>query len=217
MNQTSPPSTRRFRRPASIIGGAAAGLTAVLMFATPALACHAEISVKGAPTCDTTTGEWVVTWQVQNSDQGKTGKITDVTLRPEGSKITGIVVGATIPAQPNALVGVQRVPGNEKSAELSIKTDYSGNQRYKKTVEFGGTCKEDVPTHSPSASPSVSPTHSAPAVAPSTTASPVSGQGGSLPVTGSSTGTVVGIAAGLLAIGAVLFFVFRHRRVRFTA
>jgi LPXTG-motif cell wall-anchored protein len=43
------------------------------------------------------------------------------------------------------------------------------------------------------------------------------GGGPTLPVTGASTGIAVGIAAGLLAIGTALFFVFRRRRIRFTA
>jgi LPXTG-motif cell wall-anchored protein len=50
--------------------------------------------------------------------------------------------------------------------------------------------------------------------------SPAPGAGGggpTLPTTGSSIGTAVGIAAVLLAAGTGLFFFFRRRRIRFTA
>ncbi|HEX8630862.1 MAG TPA: LPXTG cell wall anchor domain-containing protein [Catenuloplanes sp.] len=43
------------------------------------------------------------------------------------------------------------------------------------------------------------------------------GDGGTLPVTGTAAGGIAGGAAGLLAIGAVLFMLARRRRVRFTA
>jgi LPXTG-motif cell wall-anchored protein len=44
------------------------------------------------------------------------------------------------------------------------------------------------------------------------------GTGGpSLPVTGAAAGTIAGVAALLLAVGAVLFFVARRRKVNFTA
>jgi LPXTG-motif cell wall-anchored protein len=43
------------------------------------------------------------------------------------------------------------------------------------------------------------------------------GAGGGLPVTGAAAGGIAGGAAGLLAIGAVLFVMARRRKVRFTA
>jgi hypothetical protein len=43
------------------------------------------------------------------------------------------------------------------------------------------------------------------------------GSGGGLPVTGAAAGGIAGGAAGLLAIGAVLFVMARRRKVRFTA
>lgn len=44
-----------------------------------------------------------------------------------------------------------------------------------------------------------------------------SGEGGGLPVTGAAAGTIAGGAAVLLAIGGVLFFMARRRKVKFTA
>lgn len=71
------------------------------------------------------------------------------------------------------------------------------------------------PSESPSASPSVSssatsaPTTSAPAM--TTSAAPVANND-RLPVTGSTAGTIGLVAAGLIVVGSVLFFVGRRRR-----
>ena len=43
------------------------------------------------------------------------------------------------------------------------------------------------------------------------------GQGGGLPKTGAPTGTIAGAAVAVLALGAVLFFLARRRKVKFTA
>lgn len=248
MNHTSPPPSRRLRRLGTIIGGSVAGVTATLLFAAPALACHPEVGTKGNAVCDETTGEWVVTWTVQNSDKNVVGTVKKVDLTPPGSTVTDIVVGATIPAKPGKLEGVQRVPGDKTSASLGVTVSWKGKPDAQRSgsVKLGGTCKEKEvppPPASPSPSPEApespapppspeAPESPAPSVtpsessspspvtpespAPSVSVTPVSNDG-SLPVTGSSIATAIGISVGLLAIGAGLFYVFRRRRLRFTA
>jgi LPXTG-motif cell wall-anchored protein len=57
-----------------------------------------------------------------------------------------------------------------------------------------------------------------PALAPTTPAAHPSTSGASLPVTGDNTGTMVGVGAGLVAAGVVLFVAYRRRRgVKFVA
>ncbi len=224
MNHTSPPSSgRRLRRLGTIAGGIAAGATAVLMFATPALACAP--TVQGKATCDTATGEWIITWNVA-SDINRPATITKVTAKPE-LKLTNIVVGASLPAPGKppltdvVRVAAETVEGlHEATLTVTATWPKQGHQRAETITKTGkaelvGTCEK--PSPSPSASPAPSAPASSPAAAPSASTSPAAGGGGSLPVTGSSVGAAVGISAGLLAIGAGLFFFFRRRRIRFTA
>ncbi|MEV6303679.1 LPXTG cell wall anchor domain-containing protein [Actinoplanes sp. NPDC051861] len=73
------------------------------------------------------------------------------------------------------------------------------------------------PTVTPSATASATPSATSTSSAPAATPTSDGGDGGGLPVTGSSTGLVAGIGAALLAVGAVGFVLARRRRTRFTA
>src|SRR3954471_22963490 len=52
----------KLRRSTAVVAGAFLGLVGVVAFAAPASAHHSIVS--GTPRCDSTTGEWVVTWAV---------------------------------------------------------------------------------------------------------------------------------------------------------
>jgi LPXTG-motif cell wall-anchored protein len=89
----------------------------------------------------------------------------------------------------------------------------TGNKALVKSITFAGktydlTCKPSNESPSPSAS--------TPAGGAGGATTPPAGEGEPLPVTGSSVATGAGIGAALLAAGAVLFVLFRRRKVRFT-
>lgn len=229
MNQTpSRSSRRRLRRLIALAGGALVGMTAVFALAAPASAHHPIVT--GKAVCDTTTGEWVVTWQVANSERDITGKLTAVSWTPADTELTGIEVGSILPKSGDGVLeGVQKVAADQTGASLEVTAEWWRWIKKKKVhivesgtgeVTFEGECKTP---ESPSPSPSESASPSAPAESPSVpaseTPSPVPGGGGgeSLPTTGASIGTAVGIAAVLVAAGTGLFFFFRRRRIRFTA
>jgi LPXTG-motif cell wall-anchored protein len=217
VNQTPFPSSRRhLRRLAALGGSALLGMTAVLTLAGPASAHYP--TVKGEATCDTATGDWSVTWKVANSEGDITGELTEVSLTPAGTTVTNIEVGAALPKSGDGpLVGVQNVGNDQESATLKVKVEWIRGKKKitekgEDTVKFKGDCKKEEASPSPSASSPVPP--------PAESASPAPGAGGggpTLPTTGASIGTAVGIAAVLLAAGAGLFFFFRRRRIRFTA
>lgn len=106
-------------------------------------------------------------------------------------------------------------------------TWHDGEELYAKNVSASVYAPKGCDWPSPPVKPSpTASTSSLPTAQPSISASgtPIpalgennTGSGGGLPVTGAAAGTIAGVAALLLAAGAVLFVVSRRRKVRFTA
>ena len=149
-----------FKRAAAIAAGALLGMTGAVAFAMPASA-HAG-GVEGSAVCDTTTGEWVVTWTVTNDMPNKLATIKKVVfLLPEGSTVTNIVDGAQVPlaqgGELGKLTGEQRVPGDQTEAKLRVKISWPEKKEepaYQKRVKFDGPCEEpDEPTPTPTPTP----------------------------------------------------------------
>jgi LPXTG-motif cell wall-anchored protein len=214
-------SRKRLRRLIALGGGVLLGATAALTLAAPASAHYPTVT--GTAECDQTTGEWMVTWQVANSEDDLTGRVKEVSWTPADTELTGIEVDSVVPKKgEGVLEGTQKVGADQTGASLDVTVKWIRDGRKivksdKGEVTFEGECKAPAsPSPSPSESASPSAPAESPSVAPSETPVP-GGGGGSLPTTGASIGTAVGIAGGLLAIGAVLFYVFRRRRIRFTA
>jgi LPXTG-motif cell wall-anchored protein len=143
------PSTRRL---AALVGGVLLGATAVLTLAAPASAHHSVVS--GKAVCDTTSGEWVVTWTVNSyaPRDVKHYKLVAVDQTPADSKVTNIVK-TTDDSYPykvdTPLVGEQRLPGDATSASLAVQAKWENGFEEKGTVgskvDFGGPCKPDRP------------------------------------------------------------------------
>jgi hypothetical protein len=215
------------RRALVLAAGAAVAMAAALSVGAPASAHHSTVTGTCAQGTD---GGWVVTWTVSNSEKDIPATLKTVRWKPEGTTLTTIQVGATVPAG-GQLTGVQTVPAGQRWAQLTVSSEWVRNG--KPVGEHNGKPKSGkvwfdkdkcAPAPSPSASPSVSPsatpTATPPATSPATptpSGTPAPGGGGGLPVTGTAVGGIVGAAAVLLAAGAVLFLVARRRRVRFTA
>ncbi|MFG3557955.1 LPXTG cell wall anchor domain-containing protein [Micromonospora sp. NPDC047557] len=148
------------RRVAAIAAGALIGLAGVGVLASPASAHYTNTS--GQAVCDTTTGEWVVSWKVESVYHlsSTSFKLHSVQLTPAGTTVTNIVrtEGNTYPHLVNTpLTGVQRVPGSATEATLAVKAKW--NDGYKETtartgtVTFRGTCVKDEPPTTPSPEP----------------------------------------------------------------
>ncbi|MGC4747140.1 cell wall anchor protein [Micromonospora sp. DT201] len=154
------------RRFAAIAAGALIGLTGVGVVASPASAHYSTVS--GKAVCDTTTGEWVVTWTVKSEKHGssKTFKLRTVELTPADTTVTNIKVSGRDESYDvnTPITGEQRVPGSATQATLAVKAKwddrYSEDQPTKGKVTFGGTCAKDTPPTTPPASPTPTPTAS---------------------------------------------------------
>ncbi|PYC75262.1 cell wall anchor protein [Micromonospora arborensis] len=153
------------RRIAAIAAGALIGLTGVGVMASPASAHYSEPS--GKAVCDTTTGEWVVTWTVQSKAHysSKFFGLKTVRLTPAGTTVTNIEVSerGKYPYDVNTpITGEQRVPGSATQATLAVQAKwddrYSEDKPTKGKVTFGGTCTKDTPPASPTPTPTASPT-----------------------------------------------------------
>src|SRR5690606_21888854 len=81
-------------RAVAVAASAAMGAAAPLALASPASAHHPIVN--GTADCDETTGEWVVTWTVGNSEHDLEGTIRKVTTTP-GMVLSTITAGATLP------------------------------------------------------------------------------------------------------------------------
>ncbi|MFG1913666.1 cell wall anchor protein [Micromonospora sp. NPDC048898] len=163
------------RRIAAIAAGALIGLTGVGVMASPASAHYSQVS--GKAVCETTTGEWVVTWTVKSKAHysSKFFRLRSVELTPANTTVTNIKVSDPnkYPYDVNTpITGVQRVPGSATQATLAVKAKwddgYPEDKAVKGTVTFGGTCEKDTPP----ASPTPSPTTSTPPASPTPTPSP---------------------------------------------
>jgi len=130
------------------------GAAATLALASPASAHHPIVS--GTADCDETTGEWVVTWTVENSERDLEGEITKVTTTPDMALST-ITVGATVPKRgAGALTEEVRVGNDVTSASLSVEVrwerTFPWNNRIRvieaersATVTLGGDCAPTAP------------------------------------------------------------------------
>jgi hypothetical protein len=96
-----------------------AGGFAALIGATPASAHFS--SIVGKPTCESDTGNWVITWSVMNNATKLAGTVDKVSFTPSADAVTNIVPGATVP-NPGELDGTQMVPnGTATQASLSVQ------------------------------------------------------------------------------------------------
>ncbi|WP_030487451.1 hypothetical protein [Micromonospora chokoriensis] len=171
------PPKSPFRRLAAIAAGALIGLAGVGIAASPASAHYTD--TVGKAVCDTTTGEWVVSWTVKSvyHYSSTSYKLHSVELTPADTTVTNIQVtkGDEYPHDVNMpLTGVQRVPGSATEATLGVKAKWNDNYSEDKArtakVTFEGTCaKEEPPT-----TPSPEPTPSTPPTTPPTTPPAVS-------------------------------------------
>jgi LPXTG-motif cell wall-anchored protein len=157
--------------------GALLGLVGMATFATPALACHPEID-KVSSCVNKADHTWTVTWQVENSERNLEGTVTKVTTN--GSGMTGIVVGAKIPAN-GTLTGVQTLPDSVNTARFSVTAEWFFNGRTSFAKRSGRIsqpreeCEPNTPPTTTSPTPSTSPSQSpspSPSASPSQSTSP---------------------------------------------
>lgn len=140
MNPSRP--TRRLVAGAT---GLLLGAAGALAFASPASA-HFP-TVKGDAVCDGQTGDWVITWEVFNSEDDLEGELTAVTVTPQPEPaFTTIVVGAALPVEGDGpLQEVQRVPGDTTEASLEVEVTWIRDyqkivKKDKKDLRLGGDC-----------------------------------------------------------------------------
>ncbi|GAA4968686.1 hypothetical protein GCM10025331_72060 [Actinoplanes utahensis] len=160
-------------RATALVAGSLIGMAGVVAFASPAQAHHS--TVVGTANCDTVSGKYVVDWTVNGigSPQKLTFQFTKVELLPAGTKFeepVTIVEGKDL--DNGRYTGKQLVPGDAKSATLTVKAwwgENAGDQSdVSKTVPLGGDCKKpETPAENPS-TPAEQP--STPAEQPSTPA-----------------------------------------------
>lgn len=141
-------SFRLFVRRLSVVAATTAvGSAAVIAFSTtPAYATNATIN--GNAVCDTTTGNWVITWTVSNT-WNFVGTLKEVDWSPTGPTPSGgIVVNATL-AKGSPLTGTQTVPGTTTAtrATLKVKTHFTNGHTATNdgTAHFQDTCEQDKP------------------------------------------------------------------------
>jgi LPXTG-motif cell wall-anchored protein len=163
------PPKSPFRRIAAIAAGALIGIAGAATFAAPASAHHSEVKVKGD--CDTATGEWVVTWTVNNYAPAdvKHYKFAEVSAQTyvgetaTAVSIPGIAVteGDTYPHTTNEpLTAVQRLDGTTTKATLQEKATWENGFKEdtlrEATIEFGKTCAKEQPPVPATAKPTAS-------------------------------------------------------------
>lgn len=116
----------------------------LILSATPALAWDATAS--GSARCDEETGEWVVTWTINNDpNEDEIATITE-------SDRASVPVGSTIPAE-SSVSFTERLPGDSESPTLNIRVSWPSDEngsRASAVAELEGTC---TPTPEPSPAP----------------------------------------------------------------
>ena len=151
----------KLRRGTAAVAGTLIGLAGVAFFASPASA-H-DSFVKGSAECDTTTGEWVVTWEVNTDNGNEPGaenyRFLAVDAYP--TPVEGIVhtpddADPAFPHKSNEpLTGTQRVDGKAKFAKLEVQVKWSDEwiqfEHKKGFVKFHGDCSK-TETPAPDAS-----------------------------------------------------------------
>jgi hypothetical protein len=154
----------KLRRATAAAAGTLIGLAGVAFFASPASA-HSSY-VKGSAECDTTTGEWVVTWKVKTDNGNEPGAenyrflLVDAKPTPvDGIAHTPDDADPAFPHKSNeVLVGTQRVDGHARGARLEVQVKWSDEyvqfEHQVGRVWFHGKCsKEEAP---PTAKPDAS-------------------------------------------------------------
>ncbi len=128
----------------AILAGAAVGLIAVGAFAAPASAHQATI--RGNANCDTSRGEYVVTWTVSN-DFRSTATRGRVNALPEGSTVD---LGRDIPGY-GSITGTQRVPGTSRFAGIELdyimwrSDDHVQRDGLRKVISLPANCSVPKP------------------------------------------------------------------------
>jgi hypothetical protein len=151
----------KLRRTTSLIAGTVLGLAGVVAFAAPASAHHSVVS--GTPKCDTATGDWVVTWDIDTVSPQREApnyRFVQFDVTPAGSTVTNVATNTAIVATDThpqtypytsnqTLVGEQRLPGSATSASLTVRAQWNNRVKDTKphtaTVNFDGTCAKDAP------------------------------------------------------------------------
>lgn len=185
-----------------------AGVAATVAFATPALACHPEFSDQSAAAC-VTADTAKVTWIV-SPDRGSEGASLDGYHFFIGDQEVTTGQAPTGPTLANNSKFTLMVPKTAKSAKLSVtitKTSTGTRENVIDLTKIDWTKCKGGETGGQTSAPA----------SPTKTVAGASSSAAALPVTGSSTGIMAGVAVVLLAGGVALFFVARRRRVRFTA
>jgi LPXTG-motif cell wall-anchored protein len=164
------------KRAQTVTAGAVLGLIGVASFAGPALACHPLITP--VESCVNADGTWVVTWQVATSERNLDGTVTEVKANPADSTVTGIVVGAAIPAN-KTITGEQKLPASADTASIAVTAEWDSfrgkivNTRESREVRKPETkCESDTPPPPPTTAPTpTQPTPSSPSPTPSSSVS----------------------------------------------
>lgn len=204
MRHSTPTSWRRL----AIAG--IAGVATTLAFASPAFACHPSFEGKAQAECVTDT-KGKVTWTVSPDPKGAT--LTNYSFTVDDKEVAGeIIAGDTGKAigKGDALSDFSKfsvtVNKENKTAKVWIEVAGQGLE------PGGGDDLVDLKiidwTKCPLASPSPSPSTSGASPSPSAA---------TLPVTGASTGILIGFAVVLLAAGGALVLIARRRRTGFTS
>ncbi|MDG4767236.1 LPXTG cell wall anchor domain-containing protein [Solwaraspora sp. WMMD406] len=169
------------RRALALAAGATIGLVGAVAFAAPASA-HYSVPT-GSAVCDTTTGEWVVTWNVDSEWHFESThfKFLAAFHLPASTTLTGIERtkirdGYPYPVE-ETVVGEQRLPGDAKWATLGVMVGWNDGFAEKKlrkqTITFEGECTTETPEPTPTPSPTQEPSPSPePSPEPTATAEP---------------------------------------------
>jgi LPXTG-motif cell wall-anchored protein len=140
------------RRAAFVVLAMLAGTLAALIGASPASAHFSSVS--GTATCDSDTGNWVVTWTVTVHATQLTGHLFKVVATP--TPVDGIDVGTDVPF-PDGVTGTQLVPnGSATVATLAVRAQWDDYFKDAKDrvgqVTLGTNCIQDQPKPTASAS-----------------------------------------------------------------
>ncbi|MEV6525434.1 hypothetical protein AB0M43_26125 [Longispora sp. NPDC051575] len=143
---------RTLRRLGAVVGAALIGTVATFALASPASA-H-DSAVKPKAECDSATGNWIVTWTVDN-DWRTAATLSDVKGAPSDVVFDALSVPARSGKQNGSVAGRQTVPGTAKDATLGLKVSWPDkysvtfpDRKHKQPkITFDGVCKKKtVPT-----------------------------------------------------------------------
>ena len=192
-------SAKRIR---AAIGVGAVGAVAALAFVTPAFAADSLMEVRHSEKCNT-QNRVEVTWGLKLTAQGAAANLDQnqfsVELTPEPSEQDWVDLSGTDVISADAWnESRQTLPAG--TTKVALRITYPGDkgavqELVNVTFDVSAVCSKPSASSSPTTSPS----------------------GSTLPVTGSSTIMIAGVAVVLLVVGAGVFFVARRRRVTFTA